>query len=181
MGKREGERCGGREGERCGGREGERCGGREGESKGWRERRGRGVEGEKGEGCGGEKGRGVEGVKGRGVRERRGGCEGEKRGVKREKGKGWKERRGNLSPVCSVSLFVRTSILQDFDAMTEDQQMAFAIQMSLGTQQGVDIHVQFLHIRIVHVCTYLRIRTCMRVWICSSVVVLYRVCRYPKV
>ena len=39
-----------------------------------------------------------------------------------------------------VSICVCVSVLQDFDAMTEEEQMAFAIQMSLGKQQGVCIY-----------------------------------------
>lgn len=46
-------------------------------------------------------------------------------------------------------LYCLVYVLQDFDAMTEDQQMAFAIQMSLhGNQTGVYMHM-FVH---VHAC-----------------------------
>ena len=65
----------------------------------------------------------------------------------------------------SVSICMCVSVLQDFDAMTEEEQMAFAIQMSLGKQQGVCIF---------RIClSYTSYCMCMCMCISSSIVIIY--------
>ena len=67
--------------------------------------------------------------------------------------------------------------------MTEDQQMAFAIQMSLGSQQGVNDYVYMYSFCIYCTCTYIHTYVYVRASVCGYAVLSWWciVCRYPKV
>ena len=67
-----------------------------------------------------------------------------------------------------VSICVCVSVLQDFDAMTEEEQMAFAIQMSLGKQQGVCIFRICLSYTSVHIILYVYVHV-HKLFYCDNV------------
>ena len=56
--------------------------------------------------------------------------------------------------------------------MTEDQQMAFAIQMSLGSQQGVNDYICTVFAYTVHVHTYIHmymyVQACVDMQFCRG-------------